>query len=943
MKKIFLQSVLLFPLLLIKFSTYSQVVVTVPVYPTDIDSCTVIFDATQGNAGLKDVPPPIYAHTGVITNLSTSSSDWRYVIAPWNVNIPKALMTQIGTNLYSLKLLPSIREFYGVPQGETILKLAFVFRNSDGSKAGREANGGDIFANVYPAVTSVTILQPSTTPLYLKLNDTIPVVASAPLADTISLLVNNVLVKKTAGHTLTDTLLADNFGHYWNKQWVKLIAKNDTASAADSFYYSVVPEPLTADLPPGVQDGINYIDSTTVVLTLFAPYKNYCFVIGDFTNWEIDSAHYMMRTPDGNRYWLQVNGLIPRKEYIFQYLVDGSLRIADPYADKVSDPNDQYIDPSTYPNLIPYPTGKTTEIASVLQTAQVPYTWNHPGFTEPPVNNLVIYELLIRDFTAQHDYPSLIDTLNYLKRLGVNAIELMPVMEFEGNISWGYNPDFEFAPDKYYGTKNGLKDFIDAAHSMGIAVILDIVLNHQFGQSPLARLYWDGANNRPAANSPWFNPIPKHPANVGNDFNHQSPYTQEFCKRVLKYWVTEFHADGFRLDMSKGFTQINSYPNDYSLWAHKDTARISVLNAYYHETQTVKPDVIFILEHFADNDEETILSSDGMLLWGNSNYSYSEAAQGWNGGNLSDFSWVSYEKRGWAEPHLVGYMESHDEERLMYNNIRFGNINNSSYPCRDTLIALNRMGMTATFFYTIPGPKMLWQFGELGYDYSINWPTGTSDSRLAPKPVRWDYYQQWPRRYLYNMCSTLISLKKDQPVFQSTDFTLNVGNAQKGIALHGTDMDVVIIGNFDVYGGSIVPGFYNTGTWYDYFTGDSLVVSSTSDPVNLLAGEYHLYTSKKLPKPLFTGLDEPLPFLENGDDNLVIYPNPASDHITLMAPKAIIGIKVMNQLGMTVYSDNTSHDRAVSINTSFLVPGYYFVQIFTKEGKTLVRKFIITR
>ncbi|HTX88706.1 MAG TPA: alpha-amylase family glycosyl hydrolase [Bacteroidales bacterium] len=942
----------IFLLTLLFTSASAQVIVTVPVYPTDLDSCTVIFDATKGNAGLKDVPPPIYAHTGVITDSSTSSSGWRYVLAPWNQNIPKALMTPLGNNLYSIRLVPSIREFYGVPATEKILKIAFVFRNADGSKAGREADGGDIFGNVYPAVTSVTITAPAVKALYLPLNDSIPVSATSPLADTMFLYVNQTLIKKNAGHVITDTLLAYNFGQYWTRQWVTIRAVNDTASAADSFFYSVVPPPPVAALPPGMKDGINYIDSTTVLLSLFAPYKDFCFVTGDFTGWQTDSAFYMNRTPDGTRYWLQVSNLIPNKEYIFQYLVDGTLLIADPYCDKVSDPDDQYIDNATYPDLIPYPTGKTTQIASVLQTAQAPYAWNHPSITEPALSSLVIYELLIRDFTVQHDYPSLIDTLHYLKRLGVNAIELMPVMEFEGNSSWGYNPDFEFAPDKYYGTREGLKEFIDTAHGMGIAVILDIVLNHQFGQSPLARLYWDDANQRPAANSPWFNPIPTHPANVGNDFNHQSPYTREFCTRVLRYWVTEYHADGYRLDLSKGFTQVNSYPGNWALWAQKDTARIRVLENYYDSVRTVKPDVLFILEHFADNDEETELSAYGMLLWGNSNSNYSDATEGWVTGNLSDFSGISYKNRGWSEPHLVGYMESHDEERVMYNNITFGNQSNPAYPCRDTNFALNRMGMAATFFYTIPGPKMLWQFGELGYDYSINYPTGTSDSRLDPKPIRWDYYGQFPRRYLYNVCSALIGLKNDQPVFSTSDFTLNVGGALKGITLRGSDMDAEIIGNFNVWAGNIVPGFTRTGMWYDYFTGDSLDVSSVSDPVSLEPGEYHLYTTKRLVKPIFTGIGGTVS-PASGPGFLTIYPNPSSKVTRILysiGEPARVKISICDLSGreIAVLTDGlqTAGTHEISwdhtnLTGQTVAPGIYFCS-FLSAGHREIRKIIVS-
>ena len=157
---------------------------------------------------------------------------------------------------------------------------------------------------------------------------------------------------------------------------------------------------------------------------------------------------------------------------------------------------------TTYPNLKPYPTGKTTGIVSVLQTAKPAYTWQVNNFSRPNKQNLIIYELLVRDFTAAGNFQTLTDTLSYLQRLGVNAIEVMPFNEFEGNSSWGYNPDFYFAPDKAYGPENVVKKFIDECHKRGIAVIMDMVLNHSFGSSPMVQMYWDGMNNIPQQTIP---------------------------------------------------------------------------------------------------------------------------------------------------------------------------------------------------------------------------------------------------------------------------------------------------------------------------------------------------------------------------------------------------------------------------------------------------------
>ncbi|MCK9423496.1 MAG: alpha-amylase family glycosyl hydrolase [Bacteroidales bacterium] len=872
LKKFPLSFLLFIAALLSSGSIFAQVITTIPIFPIDNDSATIIFDAAQGNRELMNVAPPIYAHTGVITNLSTSPTDWRYVIAGWNENLPKAQMTPLGNNKYRLKIKPAIRNFYGVPPSEQIEKMAFVFRNADGSKVGRNADGSDIYADVYPPVMSVNIVLPVNKNLYLKQNDTILVSAISPLADSLKLFVNGNLLKTIAGQFITDTLLADNFGYNWIKQWVRIVAKNNTASAADSFSYTVIPTPVVADLPPGMTDGINYIDSATAVLCLYAPYKKNVFVIGEFNNWQIDSNYYTKITPDGKRYWLQLNNLIPKQEYIFQYLVDGNIRIGDPYADKVSDPDDQYISPVTYPNLKPYPTSRTTGITTYLQTNQDPYPWNLQPFVPPAITDLVIYELLIRDFTTAHDYPSLIDTLGYLKNLGVNAIELMPIMEFEGNISWGYNPDYSFAVDKYYGTKNGLKQFVEAAHAKGIAVILDIVCNHHFGNSPLVKLYWDQGNQRPAANSPWFNQIPKHPYNVGLDFNHESPDTKTYMERLITYWINEYHVDGYRFDMSKGFTQRNSYPNNVTLWGQYDLGRINILKNYANVIHAINPNIYVILEHFADNSEEVELSNNNMLLWGNMTGSYEEGAMGWNDNNKSDLSWASYKTRGWSQPNLVAYQESHDEERMMFKTITYGNATQPQYKIQnDTNRSLKRIELAANFFFTIPGPKMIWQFEELGYDYSIQY----GGDRLAPKPIRWDYQNQWRRGYTKNIFSALIDLKKTLPVFRTTDYAIDLNSAVKRLWLKHASMDATVLGNFDVVERSVIPNFTKRGKWYEYYTGDSLVVADTLAPLTFDPGEYRIYTTSRLSKPVFTGMDELALPGSNQSGNVLVYPNPS--------------------------------------------------------------------
>ena len=104
-----------------------------------------------------------------------------------------------------------------------------------------------------------------------------------------------------------------------------------------------------------------------------------------------------------------------------------------------------------------------------------------------------------------------------------------------------------------------------------------------------------------------------------------------------------------------------------------------------------------ILEHFAENSEEIAFSNANFLLWGNLNFNYNEATMGYHEDGKSDFSWISYKKRGWQDPHLVGYMESHDEERLMFKNLSFGNTF-GSYSVKNLNTALERISLAASFF-----------------------------------------------------------------------------------------------------------------------------------------------------------------------------------------------------------------------------------------------------
>lgn len=590
------------------------------------------------------------------------------------------------------------------------------------------------------------------------------------------------------------------------------------------------------DVPANTADGTTFINSgKSVIFNLYAPEKTSVSVIGDFNNWQPTA---MNKSTDGKRWWVQVDNIDPNKEYAYQYLVDNALKVADPYCQKVLDPdNDKYITSDVYPNLMAYPTGKTTGIVSVMQGNPPTYSWKNSSFNRPDKNKLVIYELHVRDFIAAHNYQTLKDTLSYLKNLGVNAIELMPINEFEGNLSWGYNPNFYFAPDKYYGTKNALKAFIDECHANGIAVIQDMVLNHSFGSSPMVQLYWNAAAQKPAANSPWFNVNPTHPYNVGYDFNHESDATKYFVKNVLKFWMQEYKIDGFRFDLAKGFTQKVS-TDDASFSAY-DASRIAIWKDYNNFIKGIDPNFYVILEHFAVDQEEQELAEQGIMLWNNMNYNANEATMGWIG--TSNFSRLLFNQHGFSTPSSsVSYFESHDEERLQFKNENYGNAA-GSYSVKDLATGLKRNEMAAAFMLATPGPKMIWQFGEVGYDVSINVP-----GRTDPKPIHWEYMNDANRHHLYATYAKLIRWKIKNDVFNTTSVKFDFSTGFKYIQLTSSSNNVEVVGNFDVVSQTSGVSFPSTGTWYDNITGSSINVTSLPYNMTLAPGEYHVYSSSQL-------------------------------------------------------------------------------------------------
>ena len=918
MKKTFLFTIIG---LLFSVVGWAQLVTINPTFVTqDGGTIEITFDATQGNAGLKDLAGDVYAHVGVITDKSASGSDWKYVVTPWpsstnlaQANTTKNKLTALGNNKHKLIITGGVRAFFGVPTGEKVQKIALVFRNTDGSKTGKTASGGDIFVDVYEAGLNVGFTNPAADKA-VTINTTESITFTSSITANLELFINGTSVKAAA----SAASLSHSFT-YSNTIDYQLIAKATagTETKYDTVNVCVPAATQTQARPAGTQPGINYIDGGTVTLVLHAPGKGNVFVLGEFNNWIQLNAYQMKK--DGDYFWTTLSNLTPGHIYGFQYLVDGTIRISDPFAEMVLDPwNDKWINEkyNIYPNLKAYPEGKTEGLVATFQTNKPAYNWEITNFQMPERDNMVIYELLLRDFTVEKSLDAAIAKLDYLKTLGITAVELMPVQEFDWNNSWGYNPNHFFAPDKAYGNAETYKRFIDECHKRGIAVILDVVFNHATGQFPYAKMWWNATSNQTDANNPYFNVTAPHPYSVFHDFNHEYQPTRDYFKRVLQYWINEYKIDGYRLDLTKGFTQKSSTEATAS---NSDQSRIDILTDYYNAAKAAKSDVMFILEHFCSSSEETELANRGMYLWRNVNNAYSQAAMGYQ--SDSDFGGMNSLPRRW-----VGFAESHDEERNFFKAKNFG----SGTVKTDSIYRISRVPLNIAFTTLVPGPKMVWQFGEMGYDYSIDALGG----RTSEKPSAWSYLNLAHRKAAYDMSSKIITLRKMYPAaFTQGNFSLNIGSNDwsngRRIALTHSDLNMVVLGNFQPDAGITAnPNFPKTGMWYELLTGQELNVTNAQMTMNMQKGQLLIYTDRKIN----TGTTN-----RNVKYNVEfsLYPNITDGKMWVTTSTDVNNMSIYNMQGAVIRTYSNTNE----VDVSDISAGMYFMEINTDEGKG-IQKFM---
>lgn len=848
-----------------------------------------------------------------------------------------------GTDTYSITFVP--QTFYA---RTGIGRIGFLIKAKDGSG---DKKSQDILVEVGAFELSLT--SPTDDPLIITSGSTVNITATTTQNADFTLKGNGATVDTQNGimnYSFSPTVNATT-------SYV-LEANNGSVTLSESFQVIVSPTVVSEAIPTGIVEGVNYddTDNTKVTLAVKLPNKDYVYVAGSFNNYEFNDSYVMKQdTFDTDLYWIEITGLTPGQFYTYQYwIVDESpisnspaiVKTADPYSPIVLSPFDDG-GITNYPNIPTYPAGQEREV-TLIQPGATPYNWVVDNFDKPKKEDLVVYEVLVRDFDADRSYQNLIDRIDYFKNLNINAIHLMPIMEFDGNETWGYNTAYHYALDKFYGTPEKFKEFVDLCHQNGIAVILDVAFNHATGRNPLVRMWMDDADDDgwggPSSENPYFNTQPQHDYNVFNDFNHQSLLTQNYTKRVVEHWITEYKIDGFRWDLTKGFTQNCGPGSNAGCTDQYQQDRVDVLQDYADYSWSLDDTHYVIFEHLGSDSEEqqwanyrlTDATPKGIMMWGKMTNEYKDFLLGFS----SSISRATHQSRGFTEPRLMMYPESHDEERIMYQAANFGNTSNSSHNVRNLDVALKRMASIGAVSLTIPGPKMIWHFASLGMDDSI-WTCSNGDvqvgndgCKLATKPQ-----PQWTENWLadsdrsgvYNSWSRLIDLKINQDVFEG-DFVLE-GDSQNmrlfifDVSLPNSSLkNVVILANFNVTDQNINPNFPSIGTWYNLMDNSTINVVNASTPISVPAGEFRIFGNVSVP----LSTEDPIAL-----DKAAIFPNPANHSFQIN--KRTSQVTVFDVLGKEVAKFNGDFQENHNFSIASLNSGIYLVRIKSSDGITVQR------
>ncbi|MBW4667825.1 MAG: alpha amylase C-terminal domain-containing protein [Cyanomargarita calcarea GSE-NOS-MK-12-04C] len=536
--------------------------------------------------------------------------------------------------------------------------------------------------------------------------------------------------------------------------------------------------------------------TSIIEFDFFAPRNNGVALIGSFSEWkEIP----MQKGKDG-----YFRTQIELKDGTYQYKFrvqtkspnfepDQWLDIIDPYATDVDEEQT-------------YAVVHIKDGERIVDT----YVWQHDDTPLPENHQLVIYEMHVADFTGgevdshkRGKFLDAIEKLDYLKELGINAIELMPVNEYPGDYSWGYKVRHFFAVESSYGSTADLKQLIDECHGRGIRVFMDGIYNHTDEECPLMlvdRNYWYYE----------YMHYPEDPGNYwGPEFNYDN-YDEKldvkpawkYVGDVVKYWVEEYHIDGIRFDAVRQLANV-----EFLDWLAKQSKKNTANKPFYN-----------IAEYIPDTNE--ITSPEGPLdaCWHESFRYFMIPSICGESFELEKLKEVLDPKRqGYATAiNVINYLATHDREHLFreLGDLRFAAA--LRYRSIFDEAAFTRAKLGAVLLITAMGIPMLWMGEEFGEHKR------KSQTVTQPKKIAWPLLEREENRNLFEYYKALIALRQENPALQSDNIEFFGENAlSKVFAYHrwnNAGNRVVVVVNFSDVNltGYQVDNFPDCGQWRDW-------------------------------------------------------------------------------------------------------------------------------
>jgi 1,4-alpha-glucan branching enzyme len=523
--------------------------------------------------------------------------------------------------------------------------------------------------------------------------------------------------------------------------------------------------------------------TSPIEFNLFAPYNKDAVLIGSFSDWQ---EIPMKKGDDG---YFRTSVELEDGDYQYKFRVQSNSWFFEP---------EQWVDVTDpYATDIDELGGKDNAILHIKDGERIvdTYVWQHDDKPLPADRELVIYELHVGDFSGGEDdpfargkYKHVVEKLDYLSELGINAIELMPVKEYPGDYSWGYNPRYFFATESSYGSTAELKHLIDECHARGIRVIMDGIYNHSESGSPLTQIDHDY----------WYHHAPRDPDNSwGPEFNYEH-YDEnleiyparKFIGDTIRFWIEEYHIDGIRYDAAR---QIANY--DFMHWIVQEAKQFAGAKPFYN-----------IAEHIPETTSITNIDGPMDGCWHDSfrhTVTVHVCGDTFDLENLKDV--IDAKRQGFmGATNVVNYLTNHDHDRLMVELGKRSILDEEAF---------RRAKLGTAILFTSVGVPLVWMGEEFG-EYK--------PKQQESAKIDWTLLGNDLNSGLFEYYKGLINLRKNSHALYTENIDFIHENPEAKVLAYSRWNEegsrVVVVANFseNFLAGYHVPNFPCGGTWHEW-------------------------------------------------------------------------------------------------------------------------------